>query len=129
MNDCFYDPYTFPLYFLFYFKLIAHNIQFLDEANLLAEHIAILAAPGKVLVEGSPVALKHDLGKGYFMRVSFTVLMDINKLSIFPKYELLDTLWTLAPQTYLTLPSPSQGCYYLKTKDSHIIVIGKVLNL
>ena len=32
----------------------------------------------------------------------------------------------LAPQIYLTSPSPSQGCYHLKTKDS--TVIGEVLD-
>ena len=37
-------------------------IQFLDEADLLADHIAILAAPGKLIASGSPVSLKRDLG-------------------------------------------------------------------
>jgi ATP-binding cassette subfamily A (ABC1) protein 3 len=100
--------------------------QFLDEADLLADHIAILAAPGKVLAEGSPVALKRDLGDGYSVQVSFAVPTDINKLSISLSHELLDTLRMLAPQTYLTSPSPSQGCYHLRTKDSN--VIGEVLD-
>ena len=72
------------------------------------------------------MALKRDLGEGYSVHVSFSVSTDIDELSISPKHELLDTLRTLVPQTYLTSPSPSQGCYHLKTKDSHII--GKVLD-
>jgi len=52
--------------------------------------------------------------------------MDINKLSISPKHEILDTLRMIAPQTYLTSLSPSQGCYHLGTKDSNII--GQVLD-
>lgn len=52
--------------------------------------------------------------------------MDIDKLSISPKHEILDTLRTIAPQTYLTSPFPSQGCYRLGTKDNNII--GQVLD-
>ena len=106
--------------------MIAHGVQFLDEADLLADRIAILAAPGKVLAEGSPVALKRDLGEGYSVHVSFAVSMDIDKPYISAKHALLGTLRMLAPQTYLTSPSPSLGCYHLKTRGS--TVIGEVLD-
>jgi len=60
----------------------SHDIQFLDEADLLADHIPILAAPGEVLAEGSRVALKCDLGEGYSVQISFTVPTEIDKLYI-----------------------------------------------
>ena len=46
--------------------------QFLDEADLLADHIAILAAPGKVIASGTSVALKRDLGECYLIEVTFS---------------------------------------------------------
>ncbi|KAF8497976.1 hypothetical protein BU17DRAFT_103158 [Hysterangium stoloniferum] len=52
-------------------RTIVFTTHFLDEADLLADHIAILAAPGKLVAEGSPVALKSQLARGYTLRVSF----------------------------------------------------------
>ena len=74
-----------------------HDIQFLDEADLLADHIPILAAPGEVLAEGSRVALKCDLGEGYSVQISFAIPTEIDKLCI----------------AKVTSPSPSQGSYHL----------------
>ncbi|KAG9313874.1 P-loop containing nucleoside triphosphate hydrolase protein [Chiua virens] len=52
-------------------RTIVFTTHFLDEADLLADHIAILAAPGKLVAEGSPVALKTNLGHGYSVQVTF----------------------------------------------------------
>ena len=52
-------------------RTIVYTTHFLDEADLLADHIAILAAPGKLVASGSPVALKTNLGQGYNIQVTF----------------------------------------------------------
>ena len=47
-------------------------LQFLDEADLLADNIAVLAAPGKLVANGTPVTLKTSLGEGYSVQVKFS---------------------------------------------------------
>ncbi|KAF9011286.1 hypothetical protein BDQ17DRAFT_1298756 [Cyathus striatus] len=90
-------------------RTIIFTTHFLDEADLLADHIVILAAPGKLVASGSPVALKRDIGEGY------SVL------------ELLDAVRGFAPRTHTTMPAPHQMCYHLKLKDA--ITVQKVLQL
>lgn len=99
-------------------------IQFLDEADLLGDHIAILAAPGKVVASGSPVSLKRDIGEGYSIKVAFDWSIDTEKIS---EQTLLQEIRKLAPKTHVTSPSSSQACYHLKTRDTY--VIGQVLNM
>ncbi|KDR85825.1 hypothetical protein GALMADRAFT_274642 [Galerina marginata CBS 339.88] len=105
-------------------RSIVFTTHFLDEADLLADHIAILAAPGKVVASGTPVALKRDLGEGYSMQITFDFSTDSEKST---EYGLLLDIRKLAPQTYMTRPSASQACYHLKSRDS--VVIGQVLDL
>ena len=93
----------------------------MDEADLLADHIAILAAPGKVVASGPPVALKRDLGQGYSIQVTFTSPADSEKIDISSRPELLSSIRTIAPQTYVTMPTLSQVCYHLKAKDTDIV--------
>lgn len=95
--------------------------QFLDEADLLADHIAILAVPGKVVASGPPVALKRDLGEGYSIQVTFTSPVDSEKLDTSLRHELLLNIKTIAPQTYVTTPAPYQVCYHLKAKDTEAV--------
>ena len=54
-------------------------MQFLDEADLLGDHVAILAPPGKLVASDHPVALKARLGGGYSVHVSFTSAIDEEK--------------------------------------------------
>ncbi|CDW98767.1 hypothetical protein, partial [Sporisorium scitamineum] len=44
--------------------------HFLDEADLLGDHILILAAPGKKLCQGTPIELKTQFGQGSTIHVS-----------------------------------------------------------
>lgn len=44
--------------------------HFLDEADLLGDHIVILAAPGKKLCQGTPIELKTRFGQGSTIHVS-----------------------------------------------------------
>ena len=44
--------------------------HFLDEADLLGDHIIILAAPGKKLCQGTPIELKTQFGEGSTIHIS-----------------------------------------------------------
>lgn len=92
----------------------------------MADHIAVLAAPGRLVADGSPVALKRDLGEGYSAQVSFKSSAE-EKDPINPRGDLLQRIRSIAPQTYFTTPSPHQVAYHLKTRDA--VVVGKVLQL
>ncbi|TRM70462.1 P-loop containing nucleoside triphosphate hydrolase protein [Schizophyllum amplum] len=54
-------------------RTIVYTTHFLDEADLLADEIAILAAPGKLVANGPPVALKQQLGEGYAIHTTFDI--------------------------------------------------------
>ncbi|KAJ6479217.1 hypothetical protein C8R47DRAFT_1019314, partial [Mycena vitilis] len=106
-------------------RTIIFTSHFLDEADLLADNIAILAAPGKLVAAGSPVALKRDLGEGYTVQVSLPLSDSLEKTG--PPAELLQHIRTLAPQTHMSQASPHQPLYHLKSKDT--VVVDKVLHL
>jgi len=57
-----------------------------------------------VVANGSPVALKRDLGQGYSDRQPDTG-------------DLLPRVKTIAPAAYETSTSPTQMCYHLRTRD------------
>ena len=91
--------------------------QFLDEADLLADNIAILAAPGKLVAEGSPVALKSRLGQGYTLQASFT---DEKKGLDSAEY-LLHQIRDIAGDAILASSSPNGSAYTLHSKDSRVV--------
>ncbi|KAI9454187.1 hypothetical protein HD554DRAFT_2247045 [Boletus coccyginus] len=92
-------------------RTIVFTTHFLDEAGLLADCIAILAAPGKLVAEGPPIALKTSLGQDYSIHVTF----DSKNLDD-------------KDPTNLTLESsPTHATYHLKSKNS--VVVEKVLQL
>lgn len=91
----------------------------------MADHIAILAAPGKLVAYGSPVALKRDLGEGYSIQVSFEPQVQGEKDVTGPRSGLLQSIRVIVPQTHASAPSSHQISYHLKTRDA--IVVGKVL--
>ncbi|CAK5265997.1 unnamed protein product [Mycena citricolor] len=101
-------------------RTIVFTTHFLDEADLLADNIAILAAPGKLVAAGSPVALKRDLGQGYSVQVSLAADSDAST-------ELLHRIRTVAPQAHMSLASIHQPLYHLRAKDSQ--VVDRVLQL
>ncbi|KAG1779604.1 hypothetical protein EV702DRAFT_965686 [Suillus placidus] len=108
-------------------RTIVFTTHFLDEADLLADNIAILAAPGKLVAEGTPVALKSNLGQGYSVQVMFD-FPDLTEkdLSKAPS-ETLDRIRQVCPQCSMSLSSPSQASYHLKSRDP--VVVEKVLQL
>lgn len=97
-------------------------IQFLDEADLLADDIAVLDTPGKLVAHGSPLALKAARGDGYKIRATF--LSATEKAEI-PEKELLEVVRRFAPQASATVTGPSERMYHLKTADP--LAVKKVL--
>ncbi|KAF7436184.1 hypothetical protein PC9H_003010 [Pleurotus ostreatus] len=97
-------------------RTVIFTTHFLDEADLLADRIAILAAPGKLVAEGTPVALKRELGEGYSVQVHFSASLPAEKLQA-SCAELLDRVRSIAAATYLTTSSPFLVCFHLKTRD------------
>jgi len=83
----------------------------LDEADFLADRIAVLAAPGKLIAADTPVALKSSMGEGYAITVK---IQDANST------KLLDAIRTVAPDTTMTFLDTNSFSYHLKTKDTHI---------
>jgi ABC-type multidrug transport system ATPase subunit len=108
-------------------RTIVFTTHFLDEADLLADNIAILAAPGKLVAEGTPVALKSNLGQGYSVQVIFNFPDLPEKDLPSAPSETLDRVRQVCPQCSMSLSSPSQASYHLKSKDS--VVVENVLQL
>ncbi|KAF7307603.1 hypothetical protein MIND_00555500 [Mycena indigotica] len=109
-------------------RTIIFTTHFLDEADLLADHIAILAAPGKLVASGSPVALKRDLGEGYTVQVTLAQSSPVEeKAGPSTTAELLGSIRAIAPLAHVALASPHQPLYHLKSKDT--AVVDQVLRL
>ncbi|KAK0209024.1 hypothetical protein DFS33DRAFT_1372220 [Desarmillaria ectypa] len=97
-------------------RTIIFTTHFLDEADLLADNIAILAAPGKLVVNGSPVSLKCDLGEGYIVQVTFHSSPKGEESRVSTR--LLHQIRNDVPSAYLSTLAPNQVSYHLKSKDS-----------
>ena len=102
-------------------KLSSRVLQFLDEADLLADDIAILAAPGKLVAQGSPVALKSSLGQGYIVEVRFHHTDDQEKLGQLPPRDLLLAIQEVAPDAHVTKSSPFLVSYHLMSRDTTVV--------
>lgn len=102
-------------------KLCSQFPQFLDEADLLADNIAILAAPGKLVAQGSPVALKSNSGQGYTVEVRFQHTDDHEKPAKSPPGDLLSAILAVAPRTYVTKSSPFLASYHLMSRDAAVV--------
>ncbi|KAJ6601121.1 hypothetical protein DFH09DRAFT_1020416 [Mycena vulgaris] len=106
-------------------RTIVYTTHFLDEGELIGDHIAILAAPGKLVASGTPVSMKRDLGQGYTVQASLPLTENSEKTG--RSTELLQQIRTLAPHTSMSLAAPHQPLYHLKSKDT--VVVDKVLQL
>ncbi|KAE9382627.1 P-loop containing nucleoside triphosphate hydrolase protein, partial [Gymnopus androsaceus JB14] len=106
-------------------RTIVFTTHFLDEADLLADHIAILAAPGRLTAQGSPVALKHELGAGYTIQVTFDVPMLPEKSSDASGSgttgDLLQEIQKHAENTHISVTSPRQASYHLMSEDATVV--------
>ncbi|TBU26630.1 P-loop containing nucleoside triphosphate hydrolase protein [Dichomitus squalens] len=107
-------------------RTVVFTTHFLDEADLLADTIAVLAAPGKLVAHGTPVALKSSLGEGYTVVVSFSP-DEKGKAPRIAEVDLLERIHAIAPLAYTSSSSPNEVSYHLKLKDAAIVQ--KVLEL
>lgn len=93
----------------------------------MADHIAILAAPGKLVASGSPVALKRDLGEGYSLSLNFSPADSVEKSWTGPSSDLLRQIRILTPQAHISATMPYHVLCHLKSKDT--VQVEKVLQL
>ncbi|RPD64790.1 P-loop containing nucleoside triphosphate hydrolase protein [Lentinus tigrinus ALCF2SS1-6] len=100
-------------------RTIVFTTHFLDEADLLADEIAVLAAPGKLVAHGNPVKLKSTLGDGYTMKVTYQTPGE--KASLHDSTALLDIVRRIAPQTQVSVAGPDEFAYHLKTHDPAVV--------
>ncbi|KAI5121844.1 hypothetical protein M0805_003277 [Coniferiporia weirii] len=101
-------------------RTVVFTTHFLDEADLLGDNIAILAAPGRLVAEGSPVSLKSSLGEGYRLQVTLTPQSTEKDVSG-PPPELIERIREVAPEAYMTSSSFASASYHLKSKDSSTV--------
>ncbi|KAI9067182.1 hypothetical protein FKP32DRAFT_1755315, partial [Trametes sanguinea] len=95
-------------------RTIVFTTHFLDEADLLADEIAVLAAPGKLVAHGNPVSLKSTLGDGYTLKVTYSGAQETSRL--------LEVIKPLAPRAHAsTSGATKQALYHLKTSDAGIV--------
>ncbi|KAI9759633.1 MAG: hypothetical protein M4579_002201 [Chaenotheca gracillima] len=89
-------------------RTIILTTHFLDEADLLADHIAVLSK-GSLKAEGSAVELKHKLGGGYKVHM-YTGQGDAPEVSGVPKEQRFDQI------TY-TVPDSAAASRLINTLD------------
>ncbi|KAJ6554510.1 hypothetical protein B0H19DRAFT_1262854 [Mycena capillaripes] len=97
-------------------RTIVLTTHLLDEADLLADHIAILASPGKLVASDSPISMKKDLGNGYTVQLSMQTPGSLDSLA-----ELLGQIQNIAPDTRISLDSPQRPLFHLGINDSEIV--------
>ena len=85
--------------------------------------MAVLAAPGKLLAEGSPISLKSSLGEGYNVTIQFDQdRTEAEKSVTSATYEdLLGSIRRHAPEAIVTNLTLRSVTYSLKTKDPNIV--------
>ena len=108
------------VYICYSSRRVLTSRQFLDEADLLADDIAVLATPGKLVAHGNPVTLKSTLGDGYTMRATYRNA-DEEKTDI-PNYSaVLQLIRSFAPEAQTSVVGPDEIAFHLKTTDPAIV--------
>lgn len=86
--------------------------HFLDEADLLSDDVMIISK-GKVVAHGSSVALKHELGGGYRVRIYHENKRDLPaEMEQYPKDIQRD-------QTVYQLPDSATAAYFVMELEKH----------
>jgi ATP-binding cassette subfamily A (ABC1) protein 3 len=98
---------------------ILTNRQFLDEADLLGDTVAVLATPGKLVAQGTPVELKSSLGSGYAVMVTFGDGASATHIDQ-SAHALLESIKGVSPLCQMTY-IPTGVSYQLGTKDPRIV--------
>ena len=89
----------------------------MDEADLLADTIAVLAAPGKLVAQGTPVALKSHYGQGYTIQTTFPPIAGAEEKRAADPAQLLERIRPLVPDAHVTCASAGVAAYHLNAKD------------
>lgn len=89
----------------------------------MGDHVAVLAAPGKLLAEGSPVSLKSSLGEGYNITVQFDQGQTEAEKSVTPATheDLMASIQRHAPESVITNLTLHSVTFALKTKDPNVV--------
>ncbi|TDL26382.1 P-loop containing nucleoside triphosphate hydrolase protein [Rickenella mellea] len=103
-------------------RTVVLTTHFLDEADLLADQIAILASPGKLVAEGSPVSMKSSLGQGYSLQVSYH-----HKTPVEPSRRLLSRIHTISPSARIMSSSATGASFKLGSSDP--VAVERILAL
>ncbi|KAH9830408.1 uncharacterized protein C8Q71DRAFT_862423 [Rhodofomes roseus] len=103
-----------------YDRTVVFTTHFLDEADLLGDTVAVLAAPGRLVAQGTPVALKSRYGDGYNVQVSFDTEQPLEKPSS-DASQLLDVIRPFAPSAYAVSAGLAEVTYFLQTKDPWVV--------
>ncbi|KAJ7447850.1 P-loop containing nucleoside triphosphate hydrolase protein, partial [Mycena galericulata] len=106
-------------------RTIILTTHLLDEADLLADHIAILAAPGKLVASDTPVAMKRGHGAGYTVQVSLEAPAASPGAAALP--DLLRQVQSIAPHARTSLDPTGRPLFHLGTSDSG--TVSRVLRL
>lgn len=80
----------------------------------------MLAAPGKLVAQGTPVALKSRYGDGYNVQISFDTDQPLEKPSS-DASQLLKIITPHAPGAFALSSSLTEVTYYLQTKDPAVV--------
>ncbi|KAH9920558.1 P-loop containing nucleoside triphosphate hydrolase protein [Epithele typhae] len=99
-------------------RAIVFTTHFLDEADLLADYIAVLASPGKLVAHGTSISLKSTRGEGYKLRITFNAETAMTGI---PESYVLKFVQRIAPATYATVTGPRERVFHLKTTDLHVV--------
>jgi ATP-binding cassette, subfamily A (ABC1), member 3 len=86
---------------------------------LLGDTVAVLAAPGKLVAQGTPVELKSSLGSGYTIMVTFEASSSANHIDR-PAHGLLEGIKTVAPSCQMVC-NASDVSYQLGSKDPRVV--------
>lgn len=98
-------------------RSIVCTTHFLDEADLLADQIAILAAPGKLVAKGDPVTLKRTMGRGYTVHI--TPAIEPFRESV--RSDILNAMKITAPEANELSASTEHAHYHLQSKETSIV--------
>ncbi|KAG8976224.1 hypothetical protein FRC05_004474 [Tulasnella sp. 425] len=98
-------------------RTIIFTTHFLDEADLLGDEIAILAAPGKLLAHGPPVALKSALGRGYVLQTTLDQDHSSESARSEHRHAILNRVKTVVPSAAVHTSNDKSVSFELGTAD------------
>ncbi|KAG9103880.1 hypothetical protein FRC06_007277 [Ceratobasidium sp. 370] len=106
-------------------RTIIYTTHFLDEADLLADQVFIMTAPGHIVARGSPVILKTGHSQGYVVTCTFDNSTQ-QSLDVRRHHQVLTAIRRFAPAAVMLNAQDDDGIS-LRTHDPR--VVSQVLRL